>query len=250
MHGSLLLQVGAAETLTWFVAHALLIFACLGAALYARANERYSRYDPLLWRYIALSCFVGAAYAAVAIVETAGVAVVVGIAAEPVGAVRRLAQLFFIMFLALAMRELYYQTPHRSGDETTISLAVIRRIETVFLVVIFVQFLVVILFGLIVVSQIVHLFGSLAFTVYGVSFAQGIRWGAMTRGTVLEWVATYVSAVLLTLGVASAVVVVDVFGVALPVVESTVNVLTVMGASFLIVLVIRLKQNVDAAVGG
>lgn len=245
MFQTIVAQTAGAETLTWFVAHVLLAVACLGTAVYSRANERYSQYDPLMWRYLALSALVGAVYATIAIVEPIVASFAIG--EITIGAVRRLTQMFFIIFLALAMRELYFQTPNQSSDDDLLSIDTVRRIETIFLLVIFGQFLVVIFFGLVGVARVIHLFASVVFTIYGVTFALGIRSNRMASGTVLDSMVTYVIAVLLTLGIASAIVVVGASGVVAAAAESAVNVLTVMGASFLLVLIIRLKQNVDAA---
>lgn len=242
-------QIGSTEPVTWFVAHTLLVVACLGTAVYARANEQYSRYNPLMWRYIALSCLVGAVFGLIAIGESADIATFLGVTHAVVSAFRRLVQLFFIMLLALSMRELYVETPHTTVDEPGFSMSSLRRFESVFLVIIFVQFGIVIGFGLTKIAKLVHLFGSIAFTLYGVSFAQGIRSKGMTSGTVIDTIATYVIAVLLANGVASAIVIGDSVGIDATITASAVNVFTVMGATFLIVLLIRLKQTYEATSG-
>lgn len=242
-------QIGSTEPVTWFVAHALLVFACLGTAVYARANEQHSRYNPLMWRYIVLSCLVGAVFGVVAIAESAGVATLLGVSDTILSATRRLIQLFFIMFLALSMRELYFETPNTAVDTSRFSMATLRRFESVFLVVILVEFGIVIILGLDQMARYVHLFGSVAFTLYGVSFAQGIRSKAMTSGTVIDSIATYIIAVLLAIGVASAIVIGDSVGIPATITTSTVNVFTVMGATFLIILLIRLKQTYEATSG-
>lgn len=239
-------SIGSIQTLTWFVAHSLLAFCCIGTTYYARANIYHTTYDPLLWRYVVVATSIGTVYAIVAISQSANVAAITGIDIIIIEAIRRLTQLFFIVLLALSMRELYYQIPTTSSGDPPSELTIIRQLETIFLLIILIQFILLLIFQLLTVALIIHVVGSIAFMVYGVSFGQAIRWNMMSRGTVLDTVATYIVAVLLSLGFASSIVGIDLIGIEPVIIESIVIVLTVMGASFLIALIIRLKQNVDA----
>ncbi len=234
------------DALTRFVAHVLLVAACTGVSIYTVLNIRARTVQSSMWRYLFLSGVVGVGYGLLAIVET--VAAGGAIASNPVtvGAFRRVSQLFFIVFLALAMRELYYESPHES-DELLASLSprTIRLLEAGFLTVIMIEFVVVILLGFVTVARVVQLAASVAFTAYGVSFALPIKSAAMTSRTVLDTMVTYVIAVMITAGAASAIEIGYVVGIPPAAVESTAVVLTVMTGTFLVALTIRLKQNVD-----
>lgn len=226
---------------TRFVAAVLVLAACLGATWYALVSARQAPLDTLVWRYVALSAAVGSVFAGLLIIET--VTTTVGTLVQ---AFRLLAQLFFAVFLALSLRELYYAQPATSSDDDRLSLSTARRIETGFMVLALVQFPIVVWVGPTAVAQVILALAAGAFTVYGVSFGQAIRARRVTRGTVLDATVTYVIAVLLCVGAVSVMEGAVLTPIPRPAIVGAVNVLLAMTGSFLISLVIRLKRSVDA----
>ena len=226
---------------TRFVAAVLVMAACLGTTRYALVNARRAPLDTLVWRYVALSTAVGSAFAGLLLVET-----VIADVGTLVQAFRLLAQLFFAVFLALSLRELYYAQPATSTDADRLSLPTARRIETGFMLLALVQFPIVVWVGPTAVAQVILALAAAGFTVYGVSFGQAIRARRVTRGTVLDATVTYVIAVLLCVGAVSIMEGAAVTPIPRPAVVGAVNVLLVMTGAFLISLVIRLKRSVDA----
>jgi len=241
--------VGAATVpvgsgVTRFVAAVLVFVACLGTTRYALLNASREPHDTLVWRYVALSTAVGGAFAALSVVET--VSPTVG---TVVLAFRLLAQLFFAVFLALSLRELYYAQPATSTDGDRLSLSTARRVETAFMLLALVQFPIVVWVGPTAVARVIVAVAAAAFTVYGVSFGHAIRARRVTRGTVLDATVTYAIAVLLCVGAVSVTEGAAVAPVSRPAVAGAVNVLLVMIGSFLISLIIRLKRSADATGG-
>lgn len=229
---------------TRFVATVLVFAACLGTTRYALVNARQAPHDTLVWRYVALSTAVGGVFAALLLVET-----VTPDVGTVVRAFRLLAQLFFAVFLALSLRELYYAQPATSGEDDRLSLSTARRIETAFMLLALVQFPIVVWVGPTGVAQVILALAAGAFTVYGVSFGQMIRARRLTRGTVLDATVTYTIAVLLCVGAVSVIEGAVITPIPQPAVDGAVNVLLVMIGSFLISLIIRLKRSADAAGG-
>ena len=230
---------------TRFVAGVLVLAACLGTTWYAWVTASGEPHDTLVWRYVALSTAVGGAFAALLLVETVSPAI-----GTTVVALRLLAQLFFAIFLALSLRELYYAQPATSAEGDRISLSTARRIETAFMLLALVQFPIVVWVGPTAVAKAILALAAGAFTVYGVSFGQAIRARRLTRGTVLDATVTYVIAVLLCVGAVSVTEGAAVVPIPRPAVGGAVNVLLVMIGTFLISLLIRLKRSADAAGGG
>lgn len=231
----------AGGSVTRFVAAVLVAAACLGTTWYALVTARQEPLDTLVWRYVALSAAVGSVFACLLIIETVSAAV--GPLAQ---AFRLLAQLFFAVFLALSLRELYYAQPATSSDDDRLSLSTARRIETGFMLLALIQFPIVVWLGPTAVAQVILALAAGAFMVYGVSFGQAIRARRVTRGTVLDATVTYVIAVLLCVGAVSVIEGAVVTPIPQPAIVGAVNVLLVMTGSFLISLVIRLKRSVDA----
>lgn len=230
---------------TRIVTYLLLFVTSVSLTYYTRQNARRRTIQSEMWQYVMLTGIVGGVYAFTATAET--IAAVEALTANTalVSAIRRVCQLFFIIFLALAMRELYYESPQQSdGLASRLPIESIRYIEAGFLTIVFIEFIAIILIGLVDIARIVQLAAAVAFTVYGVSFAAGIKGAAMTQRTVLDTMLTYIIAVLLSAGGASAVEVGVVIGVQPAIVESVGIVLTIMSITFLLVLTTRLKQNV------
>lgn len=229
---------------TRFVAAVLVLVACLGTTWYALANARHETHDTLVWRYVALSTTVGGVYAVLLITE-----LVTPNAGTVVRAFRLLAQLFFVVFLALSLRELYYAQPVTPNEGDRLSLSTARRIETGFILLILVQFPVVVLIAPTGIGQAILGLAAAAFTIYGVSFGQAIRTRRLTHGTVLDVTVTYTIAVLLSVGAVAITESAVVLAAPQSAVDGAVNVLLVMVGTFLISLIIRLKRSADAASG-
>ena len=92
-----------AVRLTRFVAGILLAAACVATAWYAVINARYDPPRTLMWRYIGLSTAVGAVFAALMMTETIRAA---SGWSDVVTALRRLSQIYFVIYLSIEMREL------------------------------------------------------------------------------------------------------------------------------------------------
>ncbi|WP_241996670.1 hypothetical protein [Halorubrum sp. SD626R] len=230
--------------ITRFVAAVLVFGACLGTTWYALVTARHEPHDTLVWRYVALSTAVGGVFSALLVIETTSPGV-----GTVVVAFRLLAQLFFAVFLALSLRELYYAQPATSAAGARISLSTARRIETGFMLLALIQFPIVVWVGPTVLAQVILALAAGAFTIYGVSFGQAIRARRLTRGTVLDATVTYTIAVLLCVGAVSVTEGAVIVSIPEPAVGGAVNVLLVMIGTFLISLIIRLKRSADA-VGG
>lgn len=249
MTGGVTVTVGDPEGLTRFVAYVLLFVASFGASYYAAANARHSSFSVRLWQYVSLAAAIGSLFAAVAVAETIGIVPLLGFAGTIATGVRQLLQLFFVLFLAIAIRELYSEAPHRTRRGTVLSVRNLRRLERGFVAVVVVHFVLVVVPGFETIGALVYVLGGVAFTVYGLSFAYGVRSETMASGTVLDTMLTYTVAVLLTIGATGVIEGGAIVGVPAVTVQSAVNVLTVMGATFLIALVVRLKRNATAVRG-
>ena len=232
---------------TRLTAYLLLFVASVSLAYYTVQNSRRRTINSEMWGYVILAGIAGGLYAITGTGEVLAAADIGGADIGFLGAIRRLCQLFFIVFLALAMRELYFESPQSTGDrgvDLPVSIESMRWIEAGFLFLAFLQFMAIILLGLIDVTLVVQLAASIGFTIYGVSFATRIRGAAMSSRTVLDTMLTYIIAILLSAGGASAVEVGVLIGIQSALVESIGIVLTIMSVTFLLVLTTRLKQNV------
>ncbi|MFW5977670.1 MAG: hypothetical protein ACOCP2_00350 [Halohasta sp.] len=232
---------------TRLTAYLLLFVASISLTYYTMQNSRRRTIRSEMWGYVILAGIAGGLYGITGIAEVIAAAEVVAADIGFVGSIRRLCQLFFIVFLALAMRELYFESPQQTGDrglDLPISIESIRWIEAGFLFIAFLQFMAIILLGLIDVTLVVQLAASIGFTAYGVSFATRIKGAAMSSRTVLDTMLTYIIAILLSAGGASAVEVGVLVGIQPALIESLSVVLTIMSITFLLVLTTRLKQNV------
>lgn len=228
-------------SLTRFVAFVLLGLAAGTTAFYAARNGRRGTLGAEIWRYVLLAMAAGIAYATAGGAE----ALDVGMETETLTALRRVFQLFCIVLLSLAMRELYYELPHRAAEGAPVSLGTARLLEAGFMAVALAEFGVAILVGLDVVVQVVQSLGSVAFALYGISFAARVRADTLSSGTVLDVLLLHVIAVLTCLGAVGLLEGGTLVGVPSVVVTTTASVFVVMSATFLITLAIRLKGNAD-----
>lgn len=239
MTGTLALE---SESLTRFVAFVLLALACVTTAHYAVRNDRQGTLVAEIWRYVLLAMAAGFGYATVGAAEVLGVG---GVEFATLTALRRVFQLFCIVLLSLAMRELYYELPHRAAEAAPVSLGTARLLEAGFMAVALAEFGVAILVGLDGPVQVVQSVGSVAFALYGVSFALRIRSDTLSSGTVVDVVLLHVIAVLTCLGAVGLLEGGTLVGVPPVVATTTASVFVVMSATFLITLAIRLKGNAD-----
>lgn len=231
---------------TRLTAYLLLFVVSIGLSYYTVQNSRRETIRSEMWQYVMLAGVAGALYAVTGAAELIAAAEIATADPGLLGAIRRVCQLFVSIFLALAMRELYYESPQQTeGMASRLPIESLRYIEAAFLIIVFAEFMIIILLGLVDIARIVQLAGTIGFTAYGVSFAATIKRTAMTRRTVLDTMLTYIIAILLTAGGASAAEVGIVIGVQPALVESLSIVLTIMSITFTFVLTTRLKQNVD-----
>lgn len=223
----------------------LLFVTSISLSYYTLQNATQRTLDSEMWDYVILAGVAGSLYAITASAETVAASEAFAANATFIGGLRRICQLFVIIFLALAMRELYYESPQHT-DELIAQLPIenIRYIEAAFLTVIFLQFFVIVAIGFVDIALIVQLAGSIAFMLYGISFAGKIKRAAMASRTVLGTMLSYIIAILLSAGAASAAEVGIVVGIQPAVVEGIAIVLTVMSITFMLVLTTRLKQNI------
>lgn len=242
---SILADPTGTVVVTRITAYLLLFVASISLSYYTLQNATQRTLNSEMWDYVILAGIVGALYAVTATAETIAASGTLPADAAFIGGLRRLCQLFFIIFLALAMRELYYESPQRT-DELVDQLPIenIRYIEAAFLVVVFLQFLLIILIGLETITRVIQLAASIAFMFYGIAFAAKLKNATMASRTVLGTMLSYIIAILLSAGAASAIEIVVIVGVQPAVVDGISIVLTIMSITFILVLTTRLKQNV------
>ncbi len=228
--------------LTRFLALVVLFVAATVTMVYAALNDRHGTLSVEIWRYVVLAMGAGMAYAVVGGYELVGTDAVSG---ATLTGLRQVFGLFFIVLLSLSMRELYYGIPYREADSTLLSHGRARLFEAAFMGIVFVEFVVVISFGLTVAVQAVQAVASVAFAAYGISFAAGTRAQAMASGTVIDSLLARFIAVLTCLGAAGALDGGALVGLPPTLVASAVTVFILMSAAFLLTLALRLKANVE-----
>ncbi|WP_227376875.1 hypothetical protein [Haladaptatus halobius] len=159
------------------------------------------------------------------------------------------ALLFCTVFLAFAMRELYYNSALApSPDERRIPFSRLRRIELGFVSIILLELLVVLLLGHGSIVAVVKGVGSISFAVYGVVF--GERLESLTQGTSVDTLRRHLLPVLVCAGL---LVFADLgvhVGFGPLVVDSIESVFVVMIGGFLLTATVRLQQNVRGLSGG
>lgn len=233
-------EVVDAGTLVRFIAYVQVAAACGFTLFYAAKNGRSGTLGVEIWRYVILAMVAGVGYAVAGSAELFGVG-----GATTVLAARWVLQLFVIVLLSLAMRELFYERPYRDAAGAPVSLGTARGMEAAFMAVAVAEFGVVIAVGLLDVVLAVGALGSAAFATYGVSFAASIRSETLSSGTVVDTMLLQFIAVLTCLGMVGLVEGARLLAVPPVVVDSAVSVFLVMAATFLITLAVRLKGNVD-----
>lgn len=234
--------IAGSGVLTRFLAFVVLFLACGITTVYAALNDRRGTLSIEIWRYVVLAMGAGMAYAVLGGYELLGTTAVSGAA---LAGLRQVFQLFVIILLSLSMRELYYRLPYRDAESTLLSHGRARLLEAAFMGVVFVEFVVIISIGLTVAVQAVRAVASVAFAVYGISFAAGTRAEAMASGTVIDSLLVRFIAVLTCLGAAGALDGGALLGLPPTLVAGAATVFIIMSATFLLALALRLKANVE-----
>jgi hypothetical protein len=206
---------------------------------YALRNLRLNRLESqaAFWRYLTLAGVTGVGYGGFGVAELfAGNLWVL--------AFRDAALLFFVVFVAFAMREIYYNSALAPpADERTFSLRAVRRLEVGFMVVIGIEWLAVLVVGSGQLITVVKALGGIAFALYGLAF--GERLETVARGTSLDTLRRHLIPVLICAGFVGLMDVLVLVGVGAVVATATKNVFLVMIAAFTVTATIRLQQNVE-----
>lgn len=233
------LAVGSSAAITAFIGYFLVSGSAAFFGYYALRNLQLNRLESQVpfWRYLTLAGATGVVYGGFGIAELlAGTLWAV--------AFRDAAVLFFAVFVAFAMREIYYNSALApAAEERSIPLGTVRRLEMGFMAVIGIEWLAVLVIGSGELITGVKALGGLAFAAYGLAF--GERLEAVARGTSLDTLRRHLIPVLICVGCIGLVDVVALIGVAETVATATRNVFLVMIAAFTVTATIRLQQNVE-----
>lgn len=228
----------ATTAITAFIAYVLVTTATGFFGYYVLRNRTLNRLESLsaFWRYLWMVGVTGVLHGGFGLAE-----LLTG--ALWAQAFRDAAGLFFVVFLAFAMREIYHNSSLAPSDDRSISLGTARRLEVGFMVVVGVEWLTVFVLGRGELITAVTALGGLAFALYGMVY--GERLESVARGTSLDTLRRHLVPVLLCagfIGVTDAVVLLDVVPV---VAASTKNVFLVLISAFTFTATIRLQQNVE-----
>ncbi|EFW91589.1 hypothetical protein ZOD2009_13536 [Haladaptatus paucihalophilus DX253] len=235
-----LAQVGAdaSGSVVRFIGSGLLSVSAAIFGFYAFRNLRLNRLESQrpFWRYLVSIGVAGVLYGALGMVGVLS-------PGRWLLALGHAALLFCTVFLAFAMRELYYNsTLAPPSDERRIPLSQLRRIEVGFVGIILLELVVVLLLGHGSVVSLVKGLGSLSFAVYGLVFAERLE--SLARGTSIDTLRRHLLPVLVCSGLLGLADLGVVVGVESLLVSSVESVFVVMIGAFLLTATIRLQQNV------
>ncbi|WP_423746356.1 hypothetical protein V5735_17310 (plasmid) [Haladaptatus sp. SPP-AMP-3] len=235
-----LAQVGAdaSGSVVQFIGSGLLAASAGIFGFYAFRNLQLNRLESQrpFWRYLVAIGVAGVLYGALGMVGVLS-------PGRWLLALGHAAFLFCTVFLAFAMRELYYNsTLAPPSDERRISLSQLRRIEVGFVGIILLELVVVLLLGHGSVVSLVKGLGSLSFAVYGLVFAERLE--SLARGTSIDTLRRHLLPVLVCSGLLGLADLGVVVGVESLLVSSVESVFVVMIGAFLLTATIRLQQNV------
>lgn len=233
----------ASALVVHFLGSVLIASAAALFGFYAFLNLGLNRLESQgpFWRYLVA---VGASLALFGVLGVVGTLV----ESRIVTAFGHGALLFSIVFLAFSMREVYYNSALAPApEEQRFSLATLRQIEAGFVVVVFVEWVAVLLIDQSVVAEFVKGVGSVAFAAYGAVFAEKLE--AMARGTALDTLRRHLVPVLVSLGVLGLADLGVLVGIQPVVVQGFESVFVVLVAGFLVTATIRLQQNVEGLTG-
>jgi hypothetical protein len=229
----------ASAAVVHFLGSVLITAAAAIFGYYARMNLRLNRLESQrpFWRYLAAVGATGGLYGVFGVAETVT-------ESRVLTAFGHGALLFCIVFLAFSMREVYYNSAMAPPpDERRFSLDTLRRVEAAFVVVILVEWVAVLLVGGTTAALLVKGLGSVAFAVYGATFAEKLE--SMARGTSLDTLRRHLLPVLVCLGALGLADLGVVVGISPVVVQGIKSVFVVLVAGFLVTATIRLQQNVE-----
>lgn len=239
-----LAATGSSAAVTAFIAYVLVAVSAVIFGRYALRNLQLNRLESQgpFWRYLSLAGLMGVVYSAFAVVELLS-------GQLWALAFRDATLLFFVVFQAFAMREIYYNSALAPpDDERSFSLRAIRRLEGGFMVVIGIEWLTVFVVGSGELITGVKALGAIAFALYGLTFGQRLE--AVARGTSLDTLRRHLIPVLVCVGCIGLLDVVVLLDVGVVVATATKNVFLVMIAAFTVTASIRLQQNVEGLTVG
>jgi len=101
---------------TRITTYLLLFVTSISLSYYTLQNATQRTLDSEMWDYVILAGVAGSLYAITASAETVAASEAFAANAAFIGGLRRICQLFVIIFLALAMRELYYESPQHTDE--------------------------------------------------------------------------------------------------------------------------------------
>ncbi|WP_458209496.1 hypothetical protein [Haladaptatus sp. NG-SE-30] len=240
-----LAQVGvdASANVVRFVGSGLLAVSAAIFGFYALRNLRLNRLESQrpFWWYLVSVGLAGTVYGLFGVAGTLS-------SGRWLVAFGHTALLFCTVFLAFAMRELYFNSALApSPEDRKISLSRLRRIELGFVGIIVLELIIVLLIGHGTVVAVVKGVGSISFAVYGIVF--GERLESLTHGTSMDTLRRHLLPVLVSAGLLGFADLGVHVGFGLLVVDSIESVFVVMIGAFLLTATIRLQQNVRGLSG-
>jgi hypothetical protein len=184
----------AAETLATveFMGYTVVFATSLPFTYYALQNYALDRMEGLeeLWGYLTYVGFSLAVFGALGLGLSAGGGVFVR-------AFTDVSLLFAIVFVALAMRECFYDSALAPPpEERKRSLESLRLLEFAFVIVIAVEWVIVVALGETTVTAVVRGVAASAFAAYGIAFSERLE--ALAHGTAVDTLRRHLLLVLVT----------------------------------------------------
>lgn len=222
--------------ITGFIGAALMVLAAGSFSVYAFRNLRRNRLEAhvTFWRYLVLAGVAGALFGL-------GGAAVLAIGSGWTLPFQIGGHLFLIVFIAFALREVYYNAASVEPAKQGYTAPHIRRIEFLFVGAVVAGSVSVGVVGLARPLQIVAGGGGFLFMVYGVWYGERVE--SVMRGTPLDTLARHLIPVLLATGFYGLVGLAGAVGIDPVLSRSVGNVFLVIAAAYLASSTIRLRQN-------
>ncbi|MFB6073248.1 MAG: hypothetical protein ABEJ88_09800 [Halobacterium sp.] len=220
-----------------FTGYGIVVVTGVAFTYYAVENYALDRMEGHedFWGYLT---YLGVA---VAVFGASGLGLVAG-AGRVVLAFSDVSLLFAIVFVAFAMREVYYDSALAPPPEDRrVPLETLRAVEFGFVVVIAAEWVVVVALGETTVTAVVRGVGALAFAAYGAAFSERLE--ALAHGTTMDTLRRHLVVVMVC---ATGVAVSGLVALVAPnaVVESMSYVFLVLFGGLLVPPTIRLQQSV------
>lgn len=240
------------EVPTAIVSH-ILAYILVGASaavfgFYAIRNTRFAWLEPnsRRWLYLALAGGAGTIFG------VAGVADEFATGSFATWAVlfKHGGLLFFTVFLAFAMREVYYKSIYAPVEEQqVVSHATARRVENVLLgLVILTWWGSVFTGGHHTFVESIETAGLIFFALYGIGF--GLRVGFRAKGSTLDRLLRHLIPIMVCVGIIGVGRVSRLAGIPEAYVWGLMDVLTIVAATLLFTATIGLKRNLEAVTFG